>query len=302
MHFSTVAFLLLASKAFAAPLQQRDVAVDIVDVTVTQMTTVTVGDASTPAAFVEATSTSTHHHHHSHHTHPSHTDDGDIWVTVTSVWGNYGAPVETPSSTSAPDVVVITYTQGYEQPSSTPEPVYVQPTTTEVAAPPASSAPAPPSSTPAAPAYTAPASTNTGDSLAAGIVDRHNLLRAAHGVPPVQWNTTLADYAANNMPECVMAHTQPYKYGENLAFGYSDTVKAVQDWYNEINQYNYADATFGETTGHFTQVVWKDTTDIGCHYIESCGYLKCEYWTPGNFLGEFTQNVLPALKNMVTSS
>ena len=44
-------------------------------------------------------------------------------------------------------------------------------------------------------------------------------------------------------------------------------------------------------TGHFTQVVWKATTKLGCGYNQGCGYIKCEYDVGGNMQGDFENNV-----------
>ena len=53
--------------------------------------------------------------------------------------------------------------------------------------------------------------------------------------------------------------------------------------------------------GHFTQIVWKDTTQVGCATV-SCSDLKnvggaapytvCNYGTPGNYAGAYAENVL----------
>ena len=50
----------------------------------------------------------------------------------------------------------------------------------------------------------------------------HNQYRAAHGVPPLKWSTKLAKYALANVKTCVFGHSDPYKYGENLAGGTMD--------------------------------------------------------------------------------
>jgi len=34
-------------------------------------------------------------------------------------------------------------------------------------------------------------------------------------------------------------------------------------WYNEINKYNYTSPGFSKETGHFTQVVWKNSKELG---------------------------------------
>lgn len=43
-------------------------------------------------------------------------------------------------------------------------------------------------------------------------------------------------------------------------------------------------------TGHYTQVVWKDTTLIGCAFNLACrtmDFLVCQYKSPGNYQGQF---------------
>lgn len=85
-------------------------------------------------------------------------------------------------------------------------------------------------------------------------------------------------------------------YGENLALGYTISA-AVNAWYDEIELYDYNDPSFAYTTGHFTQLVWKNTTRVGCAY-KDCGpyygqYTVCQYYPPGNWAGQFADNVLP---------
>lgn len=62
----------------------------------------------------------------------------------------------------------------------------------------------------------------------------------------------------------------------------------------EVEEYNFSDPHFNEKTGHFTQLVWKGTTTVGCG-SRLCGsrgwYLVCEYWPRGNVVGEFGDQV-----------
>jgi hypothetical protein len=63
-------------------------------------------------------------------------------------------------------------------------------------------------------------------------------------------------------------------YGENLAFGFSNASSAIEAWGDEREYYNFDKPTgFSEKTGHFTQLVWKSTTEVGCAAID-CGYTK----------------------------
>jgi len=210
------------------------------------------------------------------------------------------------------EVVDITVTQTVyvtegSIPTSTPVAVYVQPSSTpcEETAPtqtPVYNAPAPvystyveakPAPSPApvpAPVYSAPTTEDQ------SCLDTHNQYRAQHGAPPLTWNSDMASYAEQSTTNCVMAHTGG-QYGENLAFGYSDVASAVKAWYDEGSQYDASNPGFYENTGHFTQLIWKATTEVGC-YNRQCGdsqYLMCEYKVPGNVVGNngqyFSDNV-----------
>lgn len=69
-------------------------------------------------------------------------------------------------------------------------------------------------------------------------------------------------------------------------------------WYDEINYYNFNNPGFGQKTGHFTQVVWLGTTDLGCGLAISKTnkiYGSCNYSPSGNYIGadQFRKNVLP---------
>jgi len=130
------------------------------------------------------------------------------------------------------------------------------------------------------------------------MIDTHNRYRSAHGAPPVTWSNTLAGYAEGHTGDCVMHHTGG-PYGENLAMGYTSGISAITAWYDEQSQYNYGAPGFQGSTGHFTQLVWKATKQIGCHLRQcgSGGYLMCEYEPAGNVVssdGEyFKLNVSP---------
>ena len=63
---------------------------------------------------------------------------------------------------------------------------------------------------------------------------------------------------------------------------------------------------FSMDTGHFTQVVWKGSNKIGCAYADcpagglfDASYgpwrlISCMYNPPGNYEGQYEQNVSPA--------
>merc|ERR1712007_208431 len=78
--------------------------------------------------------------------------------------------------------------------------------------------------------------------------------------------------------------------GENLASGVTDA-GAVDMWYNEIQHTNGGlVSAFGMDTGHYTQVVWRETSRLGCGIQGTL--LACQYGTGGNMAGGFESNVL----------
>ncbi len=89
--------------------------------------------------------------------------------------------------------------------------------------------------------------------------------------------------------------------GENLAIGYPNITAAIEAWGDERSKYDFDRPTgFSESTGHFTQLVWKNTKSVGCGR-EDCrngnkdganGWLVvCEYWPAGNVEGQYKNEV-----------
>lgn len=135
------------------------------------------------------------------------------------------------------------------------------------------------------------------NSVARAWLRSHNTLRRKHKAPDVKWSNKLAKNAQKFAKTCSHGHSGSHKYGENLAFAsYKLKPKdAVGMWYKESAQYNYKNPGFGMNTGHFTQVVWKNTKQIGCGQAK-CGWSTitvCQYYPAGNMYGQYTKNVHP---------
>lgn len=134
-------------------------------------------------------------------------------------------------------------------------------------------------------------------SFAKAILDAHNADRAKHLVSALSWDKDAYDYAqkvADNY-DCsgVLTHTHG-QFGENLACGYKDGPSSVEAWYEEGETYDYSAAN---EYNHFTQLVWKDTTKVGCAYKDCSSnnwglYVVCEYDPAGNVIGQEKANVL----------
>lgn len=135
-------------------------------------------------------------------------------------------------------------------------------------------------------------------SFSKNILDAHNSYRALHGVEPLSWADAPYVYAKNNADsyDCsgVLTHTHG-QYGENLAAGFSTGASAVTAWYVEGDDYDYSAANVYD---HFTQVIWKGSTQVGCAYKDCTAegwklYVVCEYNPVGNVIGEIPENVPP---------
>lgn len=129
-------------------------------------------------------------------------------------------------------------------------------------------------------------------------LDAHNADRALHSAPDLSWNKTLYEYAQAYADKHVCGGDIPHSggpYGENIAAGFSDGVTSTACWYGEGSTYDYATSN---TYNHFSQVVWKATTQLGCG-IKDCRaenwgqYVICSYDPRGNMVTEEAENVFP---------
>jgi hypothetical protein len=100
-------------------------------------------------------------------------------------------------------------------------------------------------------------------------------------------------------------HSDNTQLGENLyAFGASGQAlprpEAVVDrWYSEIQNYNFDKPGFHAGTGHFTQLVWKSSKELGMGTAQAADgtwYVVANYSPPGNISGQFPLNVLKPKK------
>jgi len=156
-------------------------------------------------------------------------------------------------------------------------------------------------------------SIHAADFKPADFVSAHNKWRVADGVmEKLSYSPSLAKSAqawADNLKKnnaCKMRHSKPDgKYGENLywasAVQWSDgrnelqqvtPEQVVDSWGSEKADYNYADNSCapGKMCGHYTQVVWRSTTTVGCAMAVCKDSQEqiwvCQYQKPGNWVGQ----------------
>lgn len=130
------------------------------------------------------------------------------------------------------------------------------------------------------------------------MVSAHNRWRAEVGVPAIKWSPRLAADSQEWADKLAadgggLVHSSG-PYGENLfggggkAWGPTD---AVNSWGSEKALYNgeAIDDQNYMNVGHYTQMVWRSTTDVGCGVATSASgntVWVCRYTPAGNMIGE----------------
>ena len=139
----------------------------------------------------------------------------------------------------------------------------------------------------------------------------HNTERAEFGVAPLRWNEQLAreaeDWAQNLASHGRLQHSAREDRngtGENLWMGTRGRFSpaAMIDAFAREKQHFRAGefprvSTTGNTSdvGHYTQIVWADTREVGCAKATGARYdvLVCRYWPAGNVTGRLIEPQSP---------
>jgi len=122
----------------------------------------------------------------------------------------------------------------------------------------------------------------------------HNSVRAQVGVPALVWSDRLASQALR-WGQLLAAHRRfghnpNSPYGENLfeiQGARATPAEVVGDWAGEAAHYDYRTGRCHGNCGHYTQVVWRSTREVGCAVTRSreVEIWVCEYDPPGNIIG-----------------
>ncbi len=140
------------------------------------------------------------------------------------------------------------------------------------------------------------------DEAADAILKVHNQERAALGVPALAWDDKLASHAKawaiqlaqTGRPEHSKPAARPGE-GENLWMGTTGAFTPTEmagGWAAEKAHFRngvYPNVGTGpHVVGHFSQMIWRNTTAIGCATARSgqSDILVCRYSPAGNAIGE----------------
>ena len=149
-----------------------------------------------------------------------------------------------------------------------------------------------------------------------GMTAAHNAVRArtdggAKGpIPSLTWSTALASkaeaYAKKLAKDCSLKHSGTKGLGENLARfegQKANPAMVVETWARELRCYTYSPfgiddcdtikCALSNGCGHYTQIVWRNTTQVGCG-VAVCGrgashqeIWVCMYKPAGNFIRQY---------------
>ncbi|MDX2215638.1 MAG: CAP domain-containing protein [Oculatellaceae cyanobacterium bins.114] len=134
--------------------------------------------------------------------------------------------------------------------------------------------------------------------MAQEILNAHNAYRSQVGVPPLQWSDSLAASAQQWANQ--LAATGTFEHsgaGENLAQGSAGGFSVTQlvDMWGSEKQYfvygtfpNISSSGNWSDVGHYTQLIWRNTTEVGCGLASGNGndVLVCHYNPAGNVEGQ----------------
>jgi uncharacterized protein YkwD len=145
--------------------------------------------------------------------------------------------------------------------------------------------------------------------LASEFVNAQNAVRAGASPTPVPalaaflWSPDAASVAQSWANGCTYQHNAGRgSYGENIAANYPPGSRTAADivalWASEASSYDYGSNACSGVCGHYTQIVWRTTTAVGCAKAtcpgasspfgngQSWDFWVCDYAPPGNVVGQ----------------
>lgn len=142
------------------------------------------------------------------------------------------------------------------------------------------------------------------------MLEEHNKLRSIHLSPPLVKNRNMSlqakELAIQLASEANLRHSDKstrMDQGENLAMGCTSsgpgiTAKdAAKEWYDEVCSHNFYDQAYQDKSGHFSQLVWNATRELGVgkamgtKFGMNCTFIVARYRPLGNIGSEFAHDV-----------
>jgi pathogenesis-related protein 1 len=131
--------------------------------------------------------------------------------------------------------------------------------------------------------------------LARDILAAHTAVRARLRLRPLTWSARLESWA-RIWAEALLqrhefAHRPKNPFGENLfavVDGRVSPAQVVRSWASEAADYDYESNGCRRVCGHYTQIVWRNTREVGCAVAQSANrqVWVCNYNPPGNVVGQ----------------
>jgi uncharacterized protein YkwD len=136
---------------------------------------------------------------------------------------------------------------------------------------------------------------NAPSSLARDMIAVHSAVRARVGLAPLTWSDRLAAHsqvwADTLLARRQFVHRPNSTYGQSLfeiTGATASSAQVVNAWAAESRNYDYRSDRCRDVCGHYTQIVWGDTKEVGCAVARGGGreVWVCEYDPPGNWVGK----------------
>lgn len=155
------------------------------------------------------------------------------------------------------------------------------------------------------------------DQFRATMLTVHNNYRVRHGISPLKLNDALNQKAqkwADTLAEYnILNNSDDNDYGENLFASnfshpnpYPTAEEVCDSWYNEIKLYEFGqDPPDSANVQHFTQMVWRITTELGVGMAKSVDgvvFVVAKYSPRGNTPDQYASNVFPSGPQQATET
>jgi pathogenesis-related protein 1 len=130
----------------------------------------------------------------------------------------------------------------------------------------------------------------------------HSRIRADVGVARLTWSAELAAFAQEWADQLAAASCTPkhrpasgqwrQRYGENIYMGMTSSspeTDAMETWESEKQYFKGQPLSTSDLRAiHYTQIVWKTTTQVGCAVVECEDnvVVVCNYAPAGNTIGQ----------------